>query len=122
VISVNSLAFKRFLDIARLLKIAVSVITDNDGKTEAKRANYAEYASERYINIFIGEDDCYPTLEPQLLKANGLDKLNAILGSDFKDDQSLLAHMKDNKADTALKIFDSTIDFDVPTYIKNAVQ
>jgi predicted ATP-dependent endonuclease of OLD family len=122
VISVNSLAFKRFLDIARLLKIAVSVVTDNDSKTDAKNANYSEYASEENINICIGEDDAYPTLEPQLLKANGLAKLNRILGTAFSDDLQLLAHMKDNKADTALRIFDSETPFDIPSYIQHAIQ
>jgi len=121
VISVNSLAFKRFLDIGRLLKIAVSVVTDNDSKTAAKKANYAEYASEKNITICIGDDDAYPTLEPQLLKANGRAKLNTILRTAFADDPALLAHMKDNKADTALKIFDSDKPFDIPSYIKHAI-
>jgi predicted ATP-dependent endonuclease of OLD family len=122
VISVNSLAFKRFLDIARLLKIAVFVVTDNDGKTAAKNANYSEYASEENIKICIGEDDAYPTLEPQLLRANGLAKLNTVLGTAFTDDLQLLAHMKDNKADIALRIFDSETPFDIPSYIKHAIQ
>lgn len=99
----------------------VAVVTDNDGKTSSKRKNYEAYAAEN-VSICIGEDDAYPTLEPQLLKANGLDKLNAILGTAFADDTALLAHMKDNKADIALKIFDSAIPFDVPDYIRHAIQ
>jgi predicted ATP-dependent endonuclease of OLD family len=35
VISVNALAFKRFLDIAKLLEIDTYVVTDNDGSTRA---------------------------------------------------------------------------------------
>jgi hypothetical protein len=99
----------------------VSVVTDNDSKTAAKKANYAEYASEKNITICIGDDDAYPALEPQLLKANGRTKLNTILGTAFADDPALLAHMKDNKADTALKIFDSDKPFDIPSYIKHAI-
>lgn len=122
VISVNSLAFKRFLDIARLLKIVVSVAMDNDGKTASKEANYAAYNAESNITLCIGEDDACPTLEPQLLKANGLAKLNTILGTKFADDATLLTHMKDNKTDTALKIFDSATPFEIPGYIKHAIQ
>src|SRR5262249_607677 len=72
-ISVNSPGFKRFLDIGLLLKVRVAIVTDNDGKTSSKRKNYEAYAAEN-ISICIGEDDAYPTLEPQLLKVNGRDK------------------------------------------------
>jgi hypothetical protein len=45
-----------------------------------------------------------------------------MLGTAFPDDLALLAHMKDNKAETALKIFDSDTPFDIPNYIKYAIQ
>jgi putative ATP-dependent endonuclease of the OLD family len=122
VISVNSLAFKRFLDIARLLKIDVSVVTDNDAKEAAKTASYADYAREENITVCIGKGDMYPTLEPQLLKANGLPKLNLAFGTSFADDASLLDYMKSHKTDVALKIFDSTQPFVIPDYIKDAIR
>ena len=121
VISVNSLAFKRFLDIAKLLNIEVSVVADNDGKFAAKTASYAAYEAEKNIRIHIGKGDLYPTLEPQLVKANGLAKLNRILGKVCADEAELTEYMKDHKADTALKIFDSEEAIDIPEYIKNAV-
>lgn len=44
VISVQSLAFKRFLDIANLLNKNVAVITDNDGDFNGKYySKYNEY-------------------------------------------------------------------------------
>jgi putative ATP-dependent endonuclease of the OLD family len=122
VISVNSLAFKRFLDIARLLKVPVCVVTDNDGKTASKEAGFASYAALPNITISIGKDDTLPTLEPQLIKANGFEKLNRILGAKCVDQSSLLKYMIDNKADTALALFDSAEDIEVPDYIKNAIQ
>jgi hypothetical protein len=79
-ISVNSLAFKRFLDIAKLLKLEVRVIGDND-------------ASEKTIGVHIGQDDSLPTLEPQLVKANGLEKLNRILGQKCASDADLIDYM-----------------------------
>ena len=121
VISVNSLAFKRFLDIAKLLNIDVSVVADNDGKFSAKIAGYAAYESEKNIHIHIGKDDLCPTLEPQLVKANGLVKLNRILGKACADEAELIEYMKENKTDTALKILDSIEAIDIPEYIKNAV-
>jgi putative ATP-dependent endonuclease of the OLD family len=121
VISVNSLAFKRFLDIAKLLKLDVCVIGDNDGKSATKEAGYAAYSSEKTISIHIGKDDDYPTLEPQLVKANGLAKLNRILGKTYADEAGLIHYMTNHKADTALMLFDSTEAIDIPEYIKNAI-
>lgn len=121
VISVNSLAFKRFLDIAKLLKLNVCVIGDNDGKAAAKKAGYASYAAEDTIRIYIDDDDSRPTLEPQLLKVNGREKLNRILGRTFASEDELLDHMTGYKADTALKLFDSKETIDIPGYIANAI-
>jgi len=122
VISVNSLAFKRFLDIARLLKITVAVVTDNDAKEAAKTVNYAEYAKEPNITVCIAKNDLWPTLEPQLLHANGRKKLNALLGTDYPDNDSLLNYMKLNKTDVALALFDNVDAFTVPDYIQDAIQ
>jgi hypothetical protein len=121
VISVNSLAFKRFLDIAKLLELDVCVIGDNDGKSAAKEAGYVAYATEKTIGIHIGKDDGYPTLEPQLVKVNGLAKLNRILGKACADEAALIDYMTNHKADTALKLFDSIEAIDIPEYIKDAI-
>ena len=46
----------------------------------------------------IGNNDYnYNTLEPKLLKANGLDKLNRIFGTDYTDEDDLRKFMKHNK-------------------------
>ncbi|WP_338830245.1 ATP-dependent nuclease [Bradyrhizobium sp. 27S5] len=122
VISVNSLAFKRFLDIARLLKIDVSVVTDNDSNEEAKTASYAEYAKHENISVCIGKGDKFPTLEPQLLNANGLTRLNSLLGTSYAEGDALLDYMKSHKTDVALKLFDSARPFIIPDYIKDAIR
>lgn len=122
VISVNALAFKRFLDIARLLNIDTRVVTDNDSNAAAVAAKYADYADDATIMVCFNSDEAYPTLEPQLLKANGREKLNIILGTTYEDDDALLKHMGgNNKASTALKIFDSDENFTVPDYIQHAI-
>lgn len=121
-IAVNSLAFKRFLDIARLLRIDARVVTDNDGDAGAVTAKYADYAGDATIAIYFDPDEQCQTLEQQLLKANGRTKLNAILGTAYEDEDLLLNHMGgNNKAETALRIFDSDQTFTVPEYIRNAI-
>ncbi len=95
VISV-ALAFERFLEIATLLKLDVRVVTDNDGNVEALEEKYAEYlnGAESKIRICYDNDPDWPTLEPQLLKANSLDKLNTILGKKYGDGASLLVTLQ----------------------------
>jgi len=121
VISVKSLAFKRFLEIADLLKIETHVITDNDGDVEALKNKYQDYLNHEKISIHYNEDENYPTLEPQLLKANDIATLNKALGKNLATDTELLAYMKNNKTDCALKIFNSEEDVIIPDYINDAI-
>ncbi len=121
VISVNSLAFKRFLEIAALLNRTVAVVTDNDGKVAALTTKYADYIGKPKITIHYDSDETFPTLEPQLLKANGRPAIEKVLGKTFTSDADLLAYMKDNKADTALKFFTTTETWTVPGYIVSAI-
>ncbi len=121
VISVQSLAFKRFLEIGVLLDLHISVVTDNDGDIKKLEKKYAEYLSLPKISIHYDSDEKFNTLEPQLLKANSLAILNQVLETNFKSNEELLEHMKNNKTDCALKIFNSTIDMNFPGYIENAI-
>ena len=120
VISV-SLSFKRFLDVALKLGLTVSVIRDNDGDPLGKRALFAEYIDAEHIQICIDDDGEHATLEPQLLKANGLQKLNRMLGKSFDTDDAMLGYMTDNKTDCALKLFEHDEELDTPQYIQNAI-
>jgi putative ATP-dependent endonuclease of OLD family len=97
-------------------------VTDNDEKEAAKTASYSDYARADNITVCIGKDDTFPTLEPQLLKVNGLDNLNSLLGTAYRDEASLLQYMKSHKTDVALKIFDSARPFVIPDYIKDAIR
>lgn len=138
VISVG-ISFLRFLEIALALNLNVAVVTDNDGDVEALEKKYADYINEnRKRNIKICYDKIvdsgslkigekpynYNTLEPKLLKANGnnLTLFNEMLGTSFTTIEELQKHMKHNKTDTALAIFDSTKDIVFPDYILEAIQ
>ena len=121
VISVNSLAFKRFLDIAALLDLDVTVVTDNDGAPDKVRQKYVEYRDRSNISICYSEDASLNTLEPNLVVANGHKVINAILGTNLEDDVALVSYMQGNKTDTALKLFESTTRLNMPGYISDAV-
>lgn len=121
VISVNSLAFKRFLEIAVLLDRPVSVVTDNDGNVAALTQKYQDYVGKPKVSILYDSDENYPTLEPQLLKANGRPAIEKILGKTFASDAELLDYMKDSKTDIALKFFKTSEPWNIPGYIVSAI-
>jgi energy-coupling factor transporter ATP-binding protein EcfA2 len=121
VISVRSLAFKRFLEIADLMSIPVTVVTDNDGRVSALKQKYQDYLDKPRIRILYDTDGGCPTLEPQMLKANGRAVIEKVLGKAFDGDAALLEYMKDNKADVALKFFATSTPWTAPKYILDAI-
>ena len=121
VISVRSLAFKRFLEIAVLLDIPVTVVTDNDGRVSALQEKYKNYLNKPGIRILYDTDEDCSTLEPQMLKANGRAVIEKVLGRVFDGDAALLEFMKDNKADVALKFFATSTPWTAPKYILDAI-
>jgi putative ATP-dependent endonuclease of the OLD family len=121
VISVNSLAFKRFLEIAVLLNKKTDVVTDNDGSVARLNKKYADYLQSDVVSIQYDDDEAANTLEPQLMKKNGLAVINAVLAENFADEATALAYMKENKADTALKFFRTDVEWSAPDYIDRAL-
>jgi predicted ATPase len=122
VIAVRSLAFKRFLEIAVLIDIPTTVVTDNDGDVSALTEKYKDYEGKPGIRIVYDSDENYPTLEPQMLKANGRPVIEKVLGKTFDTDDALLNFMKNNKADVALKFFTTLEPWTVPSYILDAIK
>ena len=136
VISVG-VSFLRFLEIADFIQTKIAVVTDNDGDMEAIKKKYKNYMGENqndYIKICvdnivdtgtlkIGESGYnYNTLEPKLLKVNGMEKLNRILGTDYMEEDDLRKYMKHNKTECGLKIFGSSEDIEIPEYILEAIR
>jgi putative ATP-dependent endonuclease of OLD family len=122
VISVNSLAFKRFLEIADLLKKTVDVVTDNDADVAALEKKYADYLNSDIIKIQYDQDEKARTLEPQLVKKNGLKTINDVLGKTFADEASAIEHMIKHKAETGLKFFETKVEWSPPDYIARAIR
>ena len=121
VISVSGLAFKRFLEIAKKLKLTVAVVTDNDGDPSAVATKYADYAGDPTISIHYDTDQALTTLEPQLFSKNNRAALNTALGHDDADDDALLKWMKNNKTECALRLFTTEVPILIPDYITDAI-
>ncbi|OCP08407.1 MULTISPECIES: AAA family ATPase [unclassified Ensifer] len=131
VISVGT-AFLRFLELAKALKIPVAVATDNDGNIDRLKTKYAGFDGVAHIKIcydpkidkgdlVIGDKAFnYNTLEPKLLKANGVDALNKLFGTDYTLDD-LHRYMLRKKTDCALAIFSSPTSITYPKYILDAI-
>ena len=126
IISVAGLAFKRFLEVAKLVEKPVAVITDNDGKYQEKITNkYKDYLNIGHIKISADPRECLNTLEPQFIDANSSDysKLCKVIdyaGAQTFDD--IKNFMINAKTDWALKIFESNEFFEYPKYIKEVVE
>lgn len=82
---------------------------------------YSAYSRFANISVHVGEDKDFPTLEPQLLKANGRDALNTVFNQTFTTDDELLAYMKARKTTCALAVFESSETITMPRYIADAV-
>lgn len=122
VISMQGLAFKRALSIAKVLDRPLAMIRDNDGqkKTHWQQA-YAEWIDGTTRRLFVGDPEAGKTLEPQIVHQNGLTHTNSLLGQNRLDDESLLHWMENNKTEGALMILESEDAFVAPAYIKEAV-
>lgn len=120
VISVGALAFKRFMEIAEVTHRPLAVVTDNDGQSEKARTRYATTATN--ITLCISDDDTLPSLEQQIVAANDLDTMNAVLGRTFSDLVKARGWMTANKTEAALLVFDSETSIKYPDYIRAAVE
>ena len=100
------------------------VVTDNDGDVAALREKYKDYLNAQHptITICFDEDETCTTLEPQLLKANSRAILNRVFGTAHASDEDLLAYMKRNKTDCALKVLTTIEALGTPDYIHRAIQ
>lgn len=121
VISVKSLSFKRFLEIALLLNKRVVIVIDNDGDYKKNiEEKYTEYLTKQHIKLCYDKDNTNRTLEYQIAKFNDLNFLNAILQKNEADREALIRYMIDNKTDCALKLFNSLTPIKIPEYILDA--
>lgn len=132
VIVVDSLAFKRYCDIAVLLKKKMVIVTDNDGSIQ-KNINdkYSDYIGESNLIFVYEKNEDLNTIEPSVLEVNCengkptelfievVSKKNSMKN---KSKQEVLDFMTNNKAEWALRVFDSENKINYPEYIKDAIK
>lgn len=132
VIVVDSLAFKRYCDIAVLLKKKMVIVTDNDGNVQ-KNINdkYSEYLNKSNLVFVYEKNENFNTIEPSVLEVNckndvPTEKFKKIISKkdsmNNKNKQEILSFMKNNKAEWALRVFESKEKINYPEYIKDAIK
>ncbi len=120
VISVGGTSFKRYLNLAKHLKIRTAVIRDNDGDYQKKCVdNFSDY-TEPYIKVFSDTDNNVSTFEIAVFNDN-----SAVCNELFSAGRKTLSvqdYMLSNKADCAFELLDKKADsLTAPQYIKDAI-
>lgn len=120
IISVGGTSFKRYLDLARLLKIKTAVIRDNDGNYQQNCIDrYSEYSCD-HIKIFSDKDSGRSTFEICLYRDN-----HAICDDLFIEQRRSLSvqdYMLKNKTEAAfLLLQEKTDELSPPNYIMEAI-
>jgi putative ATP-dependent endonuclease of OLD family len=132
IITVNALAFKRYCDIAILMKKPISIVTDNDGDIDKNiTQKYNGYIGSDYCSFYYESDETLNTIEPSVIAAN-LDGdaptetfLNAISKNDSlsgKTADEAKAYMENNKVEWAMRVFESSEKIQYPRYVKNVIE
>ena len=134
IIAVDSLAFKRYLDIAVLIQKPVVIVTDNDKDIEENiKGKYRDYQHQFFAYYYEQDEELY-TIEPSVLAVN-LDqdgqpteifkKAISSRGSMMKKDkQEVLSFMSApaNKSEWAYRVFEAEEQINYPEYINNVVK
>ncbi|MGG0815445.1 AAA family ATPase [Paenibacillus alvei] len=134
VITVDSLAFKRYCDLAILVRKPLRIITDNDGDVQRNILNkYKEYIGKHgdLIEIHYETNESLHTIEPSILAVNSaqtevferfkrvISKKNSMVNKDASEVEEFMIN---NKAEWGLRVFDSIECINYPAYIKNAIR
>lgn len=123
VIAVDGKCFKRYLEIAKVLKMYVAVITDNDGNyAENITSAYTDYINGEYDNISVWADknDNHRTFEIALYEDNTAD-CDALFLSERRT-LTVLDYMLTNKAEVAYELLSKKSDtIAPPKYIIEAL-
>ena len=116
IIDVRGLSFKRYLDIAKLTKCKVAVITDNDANFEKNcKEKYSEYNLSHNIKVFYDSDNKKRTFEIVLYKDN-VRLCTDLFGDNAQD------YMLRNKTEAAYRLLCQEQPINVPDYIRRAIE
>jgi predicted ATPase len=124
VISVQALAFRRFLELGKNLRVKIAVVTDldSDDSDEIARKRFSDFEVPGLVQGFVGKVSNGRTLEPQLLAAAGGQEIADALEIPYTSDGDVLEYMAKHKTDAALKLFNRSDYITMPEYIEAAVE
>ncbi|AQQ55530.1 ATP-dependent nuclease [Planococcus lenghuensis] len=134
VITVDSLAFKRYCDLALLIKKPLNIITDNDNDIDKNIIEkYKDYIgnNDGLIKAYYEENEDLHTLEPSILAMNLSDSetfsrfKNALSKNGSmqnKSENEILSFMLSNKVEWGLRVFNSKECIKYPEYIEKAIK
>lgn len=111
---------RRPLEIAKALDKKIAVLRDNDGKDPTHwqdKVSDLLFAGKR--ELFIGQPDDGPTLEPQLISCNSESALRVFLG--IPVDQNVEEYMSVNKTEWAWQLASRNAKLSWPNYIRDAI-
>lgn len=123
VLSVQALAFRRFLELGRQLSARIAVVTDldDDASDMKARKRFRDFEVPGVVKGFVGQLENGRTLEPQLIKSASGGLIAEILGMPYTSDSDLADQMAAAKTDAALAIFNSPETVPMPDYIMSAI-
>lgn len=121
IISVGGTSFKRYLEIAKLLKIKTAVIRDNDKNYQVNCVdNYVKYIGDR-IQVFADTNNERYTFEVAIYQDNK-DICDELWEAGRKT-LSVQEYMLKNKANVAFELLDKkSTEISTPDYIKGAIE
>jgi len=131
VITVDSLAFKRYLEIAQKIKKETVVLTDNDGDIEKNiNEKYTDYLNIDNITFSFEKNEELNTLEPSLVEANidteDWEKFKLVISKNGsmknKSKEEILSFMGNNKTEWSFRVFDNKENVKYPEYILDAIK
>jgi predicted ATP-dependent endonuclease of OLD family len=116
IIDVRGLSFKRYLEIAQLLRNKVAVVTDNDGDKQKHCVDkYVDFADNANIKICYEQDENKKTFEV-VLHADNQELCNNLFIGNAQE------YMLKNKTESAYKLLDQEDQIIVPEYIRGAIE
>lgn len=131
IIAVESLAFKRFADIAILIGKTVAIVTDNDGNIKKNIiGKYKDYLEKDILHFFYETNENLRTIEPSVLAVNcengqptiSFKTIISQNGSlESRDYDGIIDFMKENKAEWAFRVFDAEGSINYPKYIQDVI-
>ena len=125
VVSVDSLAFQRYCELASLIGKPLTVVTDNDGDVQAVQNRYKKYG--KLVTLCVESNNDLNTLEPSVLAVNidNFDTFKSIIysGNNIKkrDPEDIKSFMIGNKTTWSMRVFNSKQRITYPQYILKAI-